>query len=42
MLMSKLLGRVRRKMLPEGLPAVLNNLDERGHLPERSQRPPKN
>ena len=26
--MSRLLGRVRRKMLAEGLPTVLNDLDE--------------
>jgi len=30
--MSTLLGRVRRKMLSEGLPAVLADLDERGNL----------
>ncbi len=30
--MAWLLGRVRRKMLTEGLPAVLNDLDEHGHL----------
>jgi hypothetical protein len=30
--MSRLLGRVRRKMLAEGLPTVLNDLDEQGQL----------
>jgi uncharacterized protein YndB with AHSA1/START domain len=38
--MSKLLGRVRRKMLAEGLPAVLSDLDEYGHLrPGSTLRP---
>jgi uncharacterized protein YndB with AHSA1/START domain len=30
--MSRILGRVRRKMLAGGLPAVLNDLDEKGNL----------
>jgi uncharacterized protein YndB with AHSA1/START domain len=30
--MARLLGRVRRKMLSEGLPAALLELDESGHL----------
>ena len=30
--MSRLLGRVRRKMLSEALPAVLDDLDEQGRL----------
>jgi uncharacterized protein YndB with AHSA1/START domain len=30
--MSRLLGAVRRKMLSEGLPAVLNDLDDQGRL----------
>jgi uncharacterized protein YndB with AHSA1/START domain len=32
LLMSMLLGRVRRKMLAQGLPRVLNDLDEDGNL----------
>ncbi len=32
LVMSTLLGRVRRTMLSEGLPAVLHDLDERGQL----------
>jgi uncharacterized protein YndB with AHSA1/START domain len=32
LIMAKLLGRVRRKMLDEGLPAVLNDLDQHGEL----------
>jgi uncharacterized protein YndB with AHSA1/START domain len=32
--MSRLLGRVRRRMLSEGLPAVLASLDDRGHRPQ--------
>jgi uncharacterized protein YndB with AHSA1/START domain len=40
MFMSKLLGRVRRKMLNEGLPAVLDDLDEHGDLrPGSTLRP---
>lgn len=40
MFMSKLLGRVRRKMLDVGLPAVLNDLDEHGELrPGTTLRP---
>src|SRR3954452_7977605 len=40
MVMSKLLGRVRRKMLDEGLPAVLNDLDQDGELrPGSALRP---
>ena len=39
--MSKLLGNVRRKMLTEGLPAVLNDLDENGHLRPGSLLHPK-
>ena len=35
--MAVLLGRVRRKMLSEGLPAVLNELDEQGNLRPGSQ-----
>lgn len=35
--MAVLLGRVRRKMLSEGLPAVLNELDEQGNLRPESQ-----
>ena len=31
-IMSRLLGRVRRKMLDEGLPKVLGDLDEHGNL----------
>jgi len=37
MFMSKLLGRVRRKMLTEGLPAVLDDLDDQGNLRAGSQ-----
>lgn len=38
--MSTLLGRVRRRMLAEGLPAVLADLDERGDLrPGSTLRP---
>jgi len=36
MFMSRLLGRVRRKMLTEGMPAVLDDLDEHGNLRPRS------
>lgn len=32
LVMSRLLGRVRRRMLSRGLPAVLDRLDERGRL----------
>jgi hypothetical protein len=32
LLMARLLGRVRRKMLDAGLPAVLADLDDRGQL----------
>jgi uncharacterized protein YndB with AHSA1/START domain len=39
--MARLLGRVRRKMLSEGLPAVLNDLDEQGNLRPGSQLRPK-
>jgi uncharacterized protein YndB with AHSA1/START domain len=39
--MERLLGRVRRKMLSSGLPAVLNDLDEHGHLRPGSQLRPK-
>jgi uncharacterized protein YndB with AHSA1/START domain len=40
MFMSKLLGRVRRKMLDEGLPAVLDHLDQHGNLrPGSTLRP---
>ena len=35
--MSRLFTRVRRKMLAEGLPAVLNDLDEHGQLKPGSQ-----
>jgi uncharacterized protein YndB with AHSA1/START domain len=39
-IMSKLLGRVRSKMLSEGLPAVLADLDENGQLmPTSTLRP---
>jgi uncharacterized protein YndB with AHSA1/START domain len=38
--MAKLLGRVRRKMLAEGLPAVLDDLDDDGTLrPDSTLRP---
>lgn len=40
--MSRLLGRVRRRMLAEGLPAVLNDLDEQGHLRPGTQLRPEN
>jgi uncharacterized protein YndB with AHSA1/START domain len=39
--MSRLLGRVRRKMLSEGLPAALLDVDESGHLRAESQLRPK-
>jgi len=39
--MSRLLGSVRRKMLSEGLPAVLNDLDDQGHLRPSSLLRPK-
>ena len=39
--MSTLLGRVRTKMLTEGLPAVLDDLDETGHLRPDSTLSPK-
>ena len=39
--MSWLLGRVRRTMLSEGLPAVLEDLDEQGNLRPGSQLRPK-
>ena len=39
--MSKLLGRVRRKMLAEGLPAVLDDLDQDGNLRPGSTVRPK-
>ena len=32
MVMSRLLGRVRRRMLTRGLPPVLDELDNEGHL----------
>jgi uncharacterized protein YndB with AHSA1/START domain len=35
--MARLLGRVRRKMLSAGLPAVLGDLDEYGYLRPESQ-----
>jgi uncharacterized protein YndB with AHSA1/START domain len=38
--MARLLGRVRRKMLREGLPATLLDLDEYGHLRAASQPRP--
>jgi len=38
--MSRLLRRVRRKMLNHGLPAVLNDLDEAGNLRPDSQLRP--
>jgi hypothetical protein len=37
--MSRLLGRVRRKMLAEGLPAVLNDLDEQRATEARKPAP---
>jgi uncharacterized protein YndB with AHSA1/START domain len=40
LLMSRILGHVRRRMLSVGLPAVLNDLDETGRLrPESTLRP---
>jgi uncharacterized protein YndB with AHSA1/START domain len=39
--MAALLGRVRRKMLSEGLSAVLNDLDEQGNLRPGSRPHPK-
>ena len=33
--MAKLLGRVRRKMLSVGLPAVLDDLDDNGAAPRQ-------
>lgn len=40
LLMAKLFGRVRRRMLDEGLPAVLNDLDQHGRLrPGSTLRP---
>jgi uncharacterized protein YndB with AHSA1/START domain len=40
LVMSRLLGRVRRTMLTRGLPAVLNDLDENGSLrPDAGPRP---
>ena len=41
LLMSKLLGRVRAKMLTVGLPAVLDDLDEHGRLRAGSTLRPK-
>lgn len=41
LVMSKLLGRVRRKMLTEGLPAVLDDLDQDGNLRPGSTARPK-
>ncbi|HEX4216297.1 MAG TPA: SRPBCC domain-containing protein [Candidatus Dormibacteraeota bacterium] len=39
-LMARLLGRVRRRMLTTGLPAVLDDLDDEGHLrPGTTLRP---
>ncbi len=40
-IMSRLLGRVRRKMLTTGLPPVLDDLTEAGTLREGSQLRPK-
>lgn len=40
--MSKLLGRVRTKMLSEGLPAVLADLDDNGDLKPTSSLRPRN
>ena len=40
-IMSRLLGNVRRKMLSQGLPAVLNDLDADGHLRPGSPLRPK-
>ena len=39
--MAKLLGRVRRKMLSVGLPAVLDDLDDDGALRPTSVLKPK-
>jgi len=39
--MAKLLGRVRRKMLSVGLPAVLDDLDDHGALRAASTLRPK-
>jgi uncharacterized protein YndB with AHSA1/START domain len=39
--MAQLLGRVRRKMLTVGLPAVLNDLDDQGRLRSGSALKPK-
>jgi len=39
--MAKLLGRVRRKMLSVGLPAVLDDLDDEGALRPASTLKPK-
>jgi uncharacterized protein YndB with AHSA1/START domain len=39
---ERLLGRVRRKMLSDGLPEVLKNLDEQGNLLPGSRLRPKN
>jgi uncharacterized protein YndB with AHSA1/START domain len=39
--MSRLLSRVRRKMLSEGLPKVLKDLDEQGNLRPESQLHPR-
>ena len=39
--MSRLLGRVRRTMLYEGFPAVLNDLDDQGNLRPGSHLHPK-
>lgn len=36
LIMSQVLGRVRRKMLTVGLPAVLDDMDEEGGLRQRS------
>src|SRR5258708_27175908 len=41
MFMAKLLGRVHRKMLSVGLPAVLDNLDDSGALRPASTLKPK-
>ncbi len=41
--MTRILGHVRRKMLRNGLPAVLNDLDEDGRLrPGSTLRPMRN
>ena len=39
--MANLLGRVRRKMLSAGLPAVLDDLDDHGVLRRASTLKPK-